>query len=78
MKKICNDCGREFIAVKPFYVVCFDCHIERIRQTRAARASLFLPAKSSGKVYTRNARDKQATNKLSISGGKADAMPGKN
>lgn len=74
MKKICNDCGREFTAVKPFYVVCFDCHLERIRQAQRERMSLFLPAKSSGKVYTSNAIDKQTVNKLSISGGKADAM----
>lgn len=79
MLKTCNDCGAEFTAIKPHFDICFDCYLARIRQAKAEREALFfLPAKSSGKVYTRNTSNKQATNKLSILGGKADAMPGKN
>lgn len=36
MRKICKDCGREFIAIKPHFVTCFDCYHEGIKQARAA------------------------------------------
>ena len=75
MQKTCNDCGRSFIAIKPYFVVCFDCHLARIRKAQAARASLFLPSKSRDIRYTRN-MDKQTKNKLSMIGGDRDEMPG--
>lgn len=65
MHKICQDCGREFIAIRPHFLICIDCYGERIRTQRAA---LFVP-----RVRDLTSRPK---NKLRILGGDRDAMPG--
>ena len=70
MKKTCNDCGREFTAVKTFYTVCFDCHLERIRQAQRDRAALFVPR-------VRDLTSKRFTSNT-YPGGKPDAMQEQN
>lgn len=75
MTKICRDCGQPFTPARPYYVVCFTCHLARIRKAYEERASLFLPVIPSIARYNRDMTSKPK-NKLSILGGDRDEMPG--